>query len=184
VIDSRTASHILSQIAAYLELRGENRFKARAYQTAAKGILSLNADDLAPLLASGEIGRVRGLGPATIAVVRDLVETGSSRYLDELRSATPEGLLDMLAIPGLSPEKIHKIYEELEIADVAKLEEAARDGRLAKIRGFGPKTAERILKGIAFSRETGVLELYPRAQGRHSPSPRSRARRYDRGALS
>jgi len=163
-MDSRTASHVLSQIASYLELRCENPFKARAYQTAAKGILTLNADDLAPLLESGDIGRVRGLGPATLAVVRDLVETGSSSYLDQLREATPEGLLDMLAIPGLTAEKIHKIYQELDISDVARLEEAARDGRLAKIRGFGPKTAEKILKGIAFSRETGLLELYPRAR--------------------
>lgn len=163
-MDSRTAAHVLTQIAAYLELRGENRFKARAYETAAKGIISLGADDLSPLLESGEIGRVRGLGPATIAVVRDLVETGSSRYLEQLREETPEGLLDMLAIPGLTPEKIHKIYEELEIADVEQLEEAARDGRLAAIRGFGPKTAEKILKGIAFSRETGVLQLYHRGR--------------------
>jgi DNA polymerase (family 10) len=164
MVDSRTAAHVLSQIAAYLELRGENRFKARAYETAASGILALGVDDLAPLLASGEIGSVRGLGPATLSVVRDLVETGSSRYLDQLQDATPEGLLDMLKIPGLSPEKIHKIYEELEIADLGELEEAARDGRLAKIKGFGPKTAEKILKGIAFSRETGVLQLYPHAR--------------------
>ena len=163
-MDSRTASHVLSQIAAYLELRGENRYKARAYLTAASGILALATDDIGPLLRSGEIGKVRGLGPATLAVVRDLVETGTSSYLDQLRESTPEGLLDMLKVPGLSAEKIHKIYEELEISDVAQLEEAARDGRLAKIRGFGPKTAERILKGIAFSRETGVLELYPRAR--------------------
>src|SRR5690349_4652808 len=163
-MDSRTVSHVLSQIAAYLELRGENRFKARAYLTAASGILALGTDDLGPLLKSGEIGRVRGLGPATLSVVRDLVETGSSRYLDELRESTPEGLLDMLKIPGLSAEKIHKIYEELEISDIGDLEQAAKDGRLAKIRGFGPKTAERILKGIAFSRETGVLQLYPRGR--------------------
>ena len=163
-MDSRTAAHVLTQIAAYLELRGENRFKARAYETAAKGILSLGSDDLAPMLQSGEIGRVRGLGPATIAVVRDLVETGSSRYLDQLREDTPEGLLDLLAVPGLSPEKIHKIHEELEISNIEQLEEAARDGRLASIRGFGPKTAEKILKGIAFSRETGVLQLYHRGR--------------------
>ncbi|HZI42103.1 MAG TPA: helix-hairpin-helix domain-containing protein, partial [Gemmatimonadaceae bacterium] len=69
-MDSRTVSHVLSQIAAYLELRGENRFKARAYLTAASGILALGTDDLGPLLKSGEIGRVRGLGPATLSVVR------------------------------------------------------------------------------------------------------------------
>ena len=164
MVDSRTAAHILAQIAAYLELRGENPYKSRAYETAAKGILALGADDIAPLLASGEIGRIRGLGPATLSVIRDLVELGSSSYLDQLRESTPEGLLDMLKIPGLTPEKIHKIYKELEISDLGELEEAARDGRLAKIRGFGPKTAERLLKGIAFSRETGTLELYPRAR--------------------
>ena len=164
MVDSRTASHILSQIAAYLELRGENRFKSRAYETAARAILALGADDLAPLYYSGEIESARGLGPATLAVVRDLVEKGSSRYLDQLREATPEGLLDMLRIPGLSPEKIHKIYEGLDISELAQLEDAARDGRLAKLKGFGPKTAEKILKGIAFSRETGVLALYPQAR--------------------
>jgi DNA polymerase (family 10) len=161
--DSRTASHVLSQIAAYLELRGENRFKTRAYEMAAREILAVGTDDLGPLVRSGEIAGVRGLGPATIAVVRDLVETGSSRYLDQLREATPEGLLEMLRIPGLTPAKIHKIYEGLDVDDVAKLEEAARDGRLAKLAGFGPKTAEKVLKGIAFSRETGVLVLISQA---------------------
>src|SRR5690242_2605871 len=117
MVDSRTAAHVLSQIAAYLELRGENPYKARAYQTAAKGILALGVDDLSPLLATGEIGRIRGLGPATLSVVRDLVELGSSTYLDQLRESTPEGLLEMLKIPGLSPEKIHKIHDELAISD-------------------------------------------------------------------
>jgi DNA polymerase (family 10) len=162
-MDSRTAAHVLSQIAAYLELRGENRFKTRAYETAAQGILALGADDLAPLLESGTLGTVRGLGPATIAVVRDLVETGSSRYLDELREATPDGLLEMLRVPGLSPPRIHAIYEELGIEDVGALEEAARDGRLAKLKGFGPKTTAKLLKGIAFAREAGMLLLAPQA---------------------
>ena len=163
MVDSRTAAHALSQIAAYLELRGENKFKTRAYETAARGILALASEDLAPLVRSGEIGQVRGLGPATIAVVRDLVESGSSRYLDQLREATPEGLLEMLRVPGLSAAKIHVIHEELGVTDVAGLEEAARDGRLAKLKGFGPKTAAKILTGIAFARETGMLLLIPQA---------------------
>lgn len=163
MIDSRTASHVLSQIAAYLELRGENRFKTKAYDTAARGILTLGADDLAPLLESGELGQVRGLGPATIAVVRDLVETGSSRYLDQLREATPEGLLEMMRVPGLNPAKIHLIHEELAIDDIDDLEAAARDGRLAKLKGIGPKTAEKILKGIAFARESAVRLLITHA---------------------
>src|SRR5262245_39087129 len=98
-MDARTAAHTLSRIAAYLELRGENAFKCRAYLGAAKGIMALGADDIAPLYRSGELGTVRGLGPATLAVVRDLIEFGESRYLEQLRESTPEGLLEMLEVP-------------------------------------------------------------------------------------
>ena len=85
MVDSRTAAHVLQQIAAYLELKGENRFKVGAYAGAAKGVLALNADDLKPLYDSGDLGKVRGLGPATLAVVCDLVETGESSFLEQLR---------------------------------------------------------------------------------------------------
>jgi DNA polymerase (family X) len=159
-MDSRTAAHVLSQIAAYLELHGENPFKSRAYQSAASAILDLGADSLLEPYRSGELGKLSGLGPATLAVIRDLVETGESRYFEQLRQATPEGLLEMLRIPGLGPAKIHQIHEALGIETVEQLEEAARDGRLAKLPRMGPKTAEKILKGIGFMRATSVLQLY------------------------
>lgn len=162
-MDSRSAAQVLSQIAAFLELAGENRFKSRAYQMAARSLLALGTDDLGPLLRSGELSKVRGLGPATLAVVRDLVETGESRYLEQLREATPEGLLELMGVPGLGVEKIHKLHQELGIASLADLESAAQDGRLAKIKGMGPKTARKILAGIAFSRDAGVFTLYPHA---------------------
>lgn len=160
-MDSRTAAHVLSQIAAFLELAGANKFKARAYQMAARGLLALGVEDLAPLLRSGELASVRGLGPATLAVVRDLVETGESRYLAELRDATPEGLIELTRVPSLSVEKIHKLHAALGISTLAELEEAARDGRLTGLKGWGPKTAARILAGIAFMKDSGVLRLYP-----------------------
>src|SRR6185369_9442583 len=94
-IDPRTAAHALSQIAAYLELHGENQFKARAYESAARALRAFESEDLASALESGELAAVRGLGPATLAVVRDLIEHGQSRYLEQLRQTTPEGLLDM-----------------------------------------------------------------------------------------
>src|SRR5438132_9409342 len=162
-MDSRSAAHVLSQIAAFLELAGENRFKSRAYQMAARSLLALGSDDLAPPLRSGELAEVRGLGPATLAVVRDLVETGESRYLEQLRAATPEGLLELTGVPGLGIEKIHKLHAELGIASLADLESAAESGKLATIKGMGPKTAKKILAGIAFMRNAGVLMLYPHA---------------------
>ncbi|HEU4996270.1 MAG TPA: DNA polymerase/3'-5' exonuclease PolX [Gemmatimonadaceae bacterium] len=162
-MDSRSAAHVLSQIAAYLELAGENPYKIRAYRTAARSVLALASDDLQEVLSSGGLEGVRGLGPATIAVIRDLVQTGQSRYLEELRQATPEGLLDLVAVPGLGVEKIRALHAQLGITSLAALELAARDGRLAKMKGMGPKTADKILKSIAFMRSTGSLMLYPQA---------------------
>lgn len=162
-MDSRTAAHVLSQIASYLELNGESSFKVRAYAGASAAVLALSTDDLAPMLASGALAAVRGLGPATLAVVRDLVETGESRYLEQLRESMPEGLLEMLAVPGMTPARIHQIREALSIDTVEELEAAARDGRLAKVPKLGEKTVAKILQGIATVRERGSLRLYHHA---------------------
>ncbi|MEO5567617.1 MAG: PHP domain-containing protein [Gemmatimonadaceae bacterium] len=162
-VDPRSAAHVLARIAAYLELQGENRFKARAYETASRALRGLPSDDLAGALERGELAAVRGLGPATLAVVRDLVEHGESRYLEQLGQTTPEGLLDMLDVPGLTPPKIHAIHEALGIETLDELEDAARDGRLAALPRYGKKTADRILHGIALRRARGQQRLYYQA---------------------
>jgi len=162
-MDSRTAAHILSEIAALLELRAENRFKSRAYRGAAKAVLALDTDDLTPLLRSGELAKVRGIGRSTLAVVTDLVETGESRYLEQLRLDLPDGILDLMRVPGLGPEKIERLHEALGIASLDDLEAAARDGRLATVKGFGPKSVEQMPEAITIARKSGALALFPRA---------------------
>jgi len=162
-MDPRTAAHVLDRIADLLELHGENRFKTNAYRNAARAVLALDTDDLRELYRSGALAEMKGLGPATLGVIRELVETGDSSYYEQLREDTPEGLLEMLRIPGLGTSKIHQIHEGLGIDTVQELEDAARDGRLAKLPRFGEKTAEKILRGIAYLRETSAFVLYPQA---------------------
>ena len=161
-MDPRSAAHVLSQIAAYLELRGESRFKIRAYEQAATALAGLETDDLGSLDREGTLAPTRGLGPATLSIVRDLIATGESRYLDQLRADTPAGLLELLKVPGLAAPKVHRLHESLAIDSVDALEAAARDGRLAKLKGFGPKTAEKILRGIGFYRSSGSRVLHHR----------------------
>ncbi|MEO6525830.1 MAG: DNA polymerase/3'-5' exonuclease PolX [Gemmatimonadaceae bacterium] len=160
-MDPRSAAHVLSQIAAHLELRGESTFKSRAYEQAASALLALDTDDLAPLVRDGTLAATRGLGPATLGVVRDLIATGDSAYLEELRASTPSGLLELLRIPGLGTAKIRTLHESLGIDSVESLEAAARDGRIAALPRYGLKTAQKILNGIAFLRTRGSLQLFP-----------------------
>lgn len=162
-MDSRSAAHVLSEIADLLELRAENRFKTRAYRTAAKAVLALDTDDLTPLLRSGELAAVKGVGSATLAVIADLVENGESRYLEQLRMNVPDGLLELMRVPGLSPEKVQQIHDTLGVTSIDELEAAARDGRLVTVKGFGEKTIDRLLESIAFKRRTHALVLFPRA---------------------
>lgn len=164
-MEPRAAARTLAEIATLLELRGENPFKARAFAGAARAIQALQVPDIAPLVVSREIERVKGVGPATVAVLADLVATGDSEYLDLLRETTPEGLFEMLRVPGLGPSKIRKLHTGLGVESVRDLEDAARDGRLAALPGFGEKTAARILRGIATLRESGGQMLHSVAEG-------------------
>jgi len=162
-MDSRTAAHVLTQIGALLELGGAPRFNARAYERAARAVLALGADDLTSLYKSGELAKTKDVGPATLSVIRDLIETGESSYLDRLKEATPGGLFDLLRVPGLGGTKINTLHQELGVETLDDLEAVAVDGRLAKLPKFGPKTAQRILKGIEFARHATRRALYHRA---------------------
>jgi DNA polymerase (family 10) len=160
-MDSRTAAHVLSQIGALLEAKGDQRFKARAYAGAARALAALDTDDLAPLLNSGELIDTPGIGPATLSVIRELVDTGESSYLSRLREGMPAGLLDLMRVPGLGVAKIQLLHDALGVETVEDLERVAQNGQLAALPKFGKKTAEKILKGIEISRRNAHLERFP-----------------------
>ena len=162
-MDSRSAAHVLSQIGALLQVKGEQRFKARAYAGAARALIALDTDDLGPLLRSGELADTPGIGPATLSVVKDLVETGESRYLNQLSEGLPEGLLDLMEVPGLTAARIQLIYERLGVQNLEDLERVAKNGELADLPKFGRKTAEKILRGIEIVRRDAHLQRFPAA---------------------
>ena len=162
-MDSRTAAHTLMQIAEFLELAGTDRYRSRAYRSAAKAVLDLATDDIRPLVSSGELQKVRGIGPATFGVLKELAESGSSTYLERLSEDAPEGLLELLRVPGLGLSKIRQVHDALGIDSVDELERAANDGRLAALKGFGQRTAEKIARSIATLRTAGNAVIYPSA---------------------
>lgn len=161
-MDKHSAAHVLEQIAAILELKGDNEFKVRAFRNAARAVETYGGD-FARAVTSGELGNVKGIGPATLEVVREYAATGHSSALQSLRREVPDGLVEMLRIAGLGVSKIRALHDQLAISTVAELEVAARDGRLASLPRFGAKTAEKIVRGIEFLRRTGEFRLFHHA---------------------
>jgi len=157
-VDKRAAAHVLESIASLLELKGENPFKVRAFTTAAQLVESYPGD-LSTALDSGALAETKGIGPATLDVIREVAATGRSTALESLQRDVPAGLAEMRRIPGFGVAKIRAAHERLGIATLAELEAAARDGRLAGLPRFGEKTAQRILRGIEFVRRASAFRL-------------------------
>jgi DNA polymerase (family 10) len=157
-MDKKAVAQVLEQIAAFLELKNENPFRVRAFRTAARAVMGF-PDDLREGLENGALAATKGVGPATLQIVSEIVTTGRAGILEELREQIPPGLVEMLAISGLGVAKIRQIHEVLDIDSLPELEAAARDGRLARLPRFGQKTSENILRGIAFLRQASGQRL-------------------------
>jgi DNA polymerase (family X) len=140
---------VLAEIATLLELRGENPFKIRAYQTGARTLEGLEAADLERLVAAGELGTVKGFGEALVNKIATLHATGCLEFHEKLRASVPPGLLELLTVPGLGPKKIKVLHEKLGVDSPAALEAACRAGRVAELTGFGEKTQAKLIEGLA-----------------------------------
>src|SRR5262252_6123385 len=97
-------AEVLVSIATLLELKGENPFKSRAYLNAARALEATN-ESLDQLVAEERLGEVKGIGEALQKKLTELVTTGKMLYYEELKAATPAGLVAMLEIPGVGPKK-------------------------------------------------------------------------------
>src|SRR6476659_890162 len=142
-MDKHQVAEILINIGTLLELKGENPFKTRAYANAARAIEGLN-EPLSKIVSENRLGEINGIGDALQKKITELVTTGKLPYYEDLKASVPPGLLAILEIPGVGPKKIKVLHDELGIDSVEKLEAACNDGRVAKLKGFGEKTAKNI----------------------------------------
>ena len=137
---------VLMELADLTSISGGDRFKARAYEKAARSIGG-HPSDVSTLDAKG-IQDIPNVGKSIAEKVVEYLATGSMPAVDELRELIPAGVRDMMSIPGLGPKKAMALYQDLRIASVEELAHAIRAGELRGLRGFGQKTEENILHGI------------------------------------
>jgi DNA polymerase (family 10) len=164
-VDKKEVARILEETAAMLELAGENRFKVIAYENGARAVHGFPGD-LSEAVATRELLGIPGIGAGLFSAIESLLATGKFDLYEELSAAYPPSLRECLRVPGFGARKAKLLYEKLGVDSVEALERACRDGTLAQLKGFGTKTAERILKGIAVLRASAGYHRYPSARAR------------------
>jgi DNA polymerase (family 10) len=149
-----------NEIADLLEIKGEDGFRAVSYRRAARTIEELT-EDLADIAARNELEKLPGIGKGTADRIREQLATGKIGVHEELTHELPPGILQLLRIPGLGPKKIQVLYAQLSITSIEELKKAITEGSVQELRGFGQKTADKILDGIAFlERSAGRTPLH------------------------
>ena len=163
-MDKNQVANVLEDVASLLELKeGSNPFEVRAYENAARAVSALDGD-IEQLTREGKLKGVPGLGATIIKRIEELVNTGQMALYDELVADTPQVKLDMRRIQGVGPKKINVIYNQLHIQSIAELEQACKEDKVAVLPGFGKKTQDKILQGIALLAQHAGRFLYPVAE--------------------
>ncbi len=140
-------AQILQETADLLELTGGNPHRARAFSRAARSLSGLD-DAVADRLAEDTLVDVQGIGDAMAEHVQDILHSGSLELRDELLSAVPPGLMDVMQVNGLGTKRTRRLWTELDITTLDELEQAAEENRIATLDGFGTKTQQNVLENV------------------------------------
>ena len=155
---------ILKDIAVFLELKGENSFKIRAYQSGARALERLE-ENFDTILQEGKIASLQGIGRALALKIETLYHEGQLPFYDNLKASIAPGLIEFLEIPGLGGKKVKQIHDALGIETIEALKVACESGAIEALDGFGAKSAEKILSGIANREAYGKRHLWWSVQG-------------------
>ena len=146
-MDKNDIIGVLDLIGTMLEIKGENPFKVRAYFSGSRTLQTLE-EDLGTVIEEGRLGDIPGIGKALTEKIETLFTIGELEFLDKLKASVPDGLLELLEVPGLGGKKINALHQKLGIDSIESLTQACNDGRVAELKGFGTKTQDKILSGI------------------------------------
>ena len=159
-MENAAIAAVFEEMAELLEFRGENPFRIRAYRNGAKAIRDLD-ESVASILAdpSRNLASIPGIGKTLLDKTETLVATGQLPQLEKLRQEIPEIVIQMARIPGLGAKKAAKLQQELAIESLADLRKACHEDRISKLKGFGGKTQQAILDGLAIA-EAAAERIY------------------------
>jgi DNA polymerase (family 10) len=163
-LDNPEIAHTLEEVADILEFQNANPFRIRAYRNAVRTVETLTVPLRRWVEEKKPLTDLPGIGKEMASHIQEMVETGTLGFRDELLAEVPRSLIELMRLPGLGPKKAKRIWDELQVGSVDEVEGAAKEGRIAALPGFGAKSQEKILAGIAEYRQHGSRFLLPQAE--------------------
>jgi DNA polymerase (family 10) len=158
--ESRTLSNAdiadrLSSLAQMLTMEKANPYKVRAYRRAAAVVRGLGESMDEMVRSNADLRVYAGIGEAISGAIREIVETGTLKSLEKLRSTSSPELVELSAYPRLDPRRVLRIYKKLGISTIQALRSSLDSGEIE--RTFGRRMAQHVQFGLV---ETETILLY------------------------
>src|SRR5947209_1877060 len=151
-------ARLFAEIGDILEIKGEPPYRYNAYRTAARSVAGAT-ERLETLFEQGRLRQLSGIGSALEAKIVEYLSTGRMESYDSVRRDFPVALASLLQVPGLGPGRARAVYQELGIATLDELEQAAREGRLREVPGFGPKAVDTLMANLGRLKQRSSRQL-------------------------
>jgi DNA polymerase (family 10) len=141
-------ANVFDEIADYLEIDGENPFRVRAYRNAARTVRGLGPELKDMVAQKEDLSQLPGIGKELTAKIHEILNTGTARALKKLQAKIPPEVRQILKLPNLGPKRVRVLYHDLKIQSLDELRQAAKDGRIRELPGFGKKTENQLLAAV------------------------------------
>jgi DNA polymerase (family 10) len=154
-ITNKEIAGILFEMSALWEMKGIE-FKPRAYEKAALQIEALtdSIKDIYEQQGLKGLTKIPSVGTGIAEHIEELLQTGHFHEYEQLKKRVPVNLSELLSVEGVGPRTIKELWRKLHIKDLTDLERACKEGNIRKLRHFGEKSEEKILKGIQFLKQS------------------------------
>jgi DNA polymerase (family 10) len=149
-VENAEVARLFREVADLLELQGENPFRIRAYQGAARTVEELPQpiEELAHRGGRKSLAELPGIGEDLAEKIEEIVDTGALRALRQLERKVPKGLATLMHVRGLGPKRARALYDALGVHTLAQLERACRAGKVRGLRSFGARTEANLLREL------------------------------------
>jgi DNA polymerase (family 10) len=135
------------ELGVLYELNGAVKYRVLAYSTAAKAIREspVSVEELA---AAGRATEIPGVGKTIAEKIAALLAEGEIPAAAKLKAKFPPTLIEVTRVPGLGAKTARLLFEELGVASLEDLKEAAEGEKIREVKGLGKKVEENVLSRL------------------------------------